>query len=72
MKEEFGADHGISVLANLDGTAQQKVYIGLNILDRDTSVFEQEIDFQQEDLDEKIVNSVLEVFAREYARMNRD
>jgi nicotinamide mononucleotide (NMN) deamidase PncC len=71
VKEEFGADHGISVLANLDGTAQQKVYIGLNILDRNTGVFEQEIDFQQEDLDEKIVNAVLEVFAREYARMNR-
>jgi nicotinamide mononucleotide (NMN) deamidase PncC len=71
VNEEFGADHGISVLANLDGTARQKVYIGLNILDRNTGVFQQEIDFQQEDLDEKIVNAVLEVFAREYSRMNR-
>ena len=71
VKEEFGADHGISVLANLDGTARQKVFIGLNILDRNKGVFEQKIDFQQEDLEEKIVSSVLEVFAREYGRTNR-
>ncbi|MFP4230147.1 MAG: CinA family protein [Candidatus Nanohaloarchaea archaeon] len=68
VREQTSADIGVSVLAPLDGTAGQTVFVGLNIDGRQIGVFKEEFDFRSQNVEKKISEFVIFNLLRELSR----
>lgn len=68
VREEASSDHGVSILAAMDGSSNQKVFIGLNLNGQQVGVFKEEINFRQKNIEKKISEFVLKKLISELNR----
>jgi nicotinamide mononucleotide (NMN) deamidase PncC len=67
VREVMGSNHGLSVIAPLDGTTQQTVFVGVNIGGRQAGVFSQDMNFHKDDVEKKVSEYALRCFLEEYS-----